>query len=253
MATPRDLDGGREPVSRRLADAWAWMEARGTRAQVDSLKRYGITADKAFGVSMTQLKTLRKQIGRDQELAEVLWKTGWYEARMLAGLIGDPTTISPATMDAWCRDFDSWAVCDNACFWLFDRTPHAWKKVDAWAKRKGEFERRAAFALIASIALHDKHAADDAFVDRLPLIETAASDERNFVKKAVSWALRGMGSRSTGLHTRSVALARRLAESKDKTERWVGKDVLRDLSREIVAKRVAKRATYAAKKPRADK
>jgi 3-methyladenine DNA glycosylase AlkD len=142
-------------------------------------------------------------------------------------------------MDRWCRDFDNWAICDTTCFHLFDRTPHAWRKVEQWARRRDEFVRRAAFALLASLALHDKRAADEPFVRCLPLIERAAGDERNFVRKGVSWALRSIGRRNLGLNTAAVALALRLSASGEPAARWVGKDALRDLTRNATKRRVA--------------
>lgn len=144
-------------------------------------------------------------------------------------------------MDRGCRDFDNWAICDTACFHLFDRTPHAYRKVTQWAGRREEFVRRTAFALAASLALHDRQAPDRAFVPFLRLIQRAADDDRNFVKKGVSWALRGIGSRTAPLHTASVALARRLAKSPDRTARWVGRGALRDLTRPLVRRRIARR------------
>ena len=145
-------------------------------------------------------------------------------------------------MDRWCRDFDSWGICDTVCFHLFDRTPHAFRKVEVWAKRRGEFQKRASFALLASLALHDKKTDDGAFADCLPLIEAAATDGRNFVKKGVSWALRGIGGRSVTLHGAAMELANRLSQSEDATERWIGKDAAKDLSTAATAKRLKRRA-----------
>ena len=195
------------------------------------MARYAIPSDHALGVSVGDIRKLGKELGRNQRLAEALWKTRVYEVRMLACFVADPATITPATMDRWTRDFDNWAICDTACFHLFDRTPHAWKKVALWSRRAAEFERRAAFALIASAALHDKQAPDQEFLRSLTLIERASTDERNFVKKAVSWALRGVGRRNPKLKAKALALARRLAKSSDATARWIGKDAVRDLTR----------------------
>ncbi len=205
------------------------------------MARFGIPNGNAVGIPVVTLRDYGRKLGRNHALAQALWADGLYEARILACFVADPAQVTPAMMDAWCKDFDSWAICDTACFHLFDRVPHAWKKVKAWAKRKPEFEKRAAFALLASLALHDKKATDEPFVDCLPLVETAADDERNFVKKAVSWALRGIGGRSPILHSASLELATRLAASDDSTRRWIGKDALRDLKRPLVAKRVAKK------------
>lgn len=211
--------------------AIAWMERNSTRRDLDNLARFGITATKPIGVSMANMRTLAKKIGRNHELAAGLWDTGRYEARMLATLVDDPERVTAAQMDRWSRDFDNWAICDTACFHLFDRTRHAWKKVDSWAGRRGEQQRRASFALLASLALHDKEAGDEEFLRRLPLIEKGAHDSRNFVKKGVSWALRAIGHRNRRLHAAATELAKRLAASDDATARWVGKDTLRDLGR----------------------
>ena len=203
----------------------------------DGMARYGLPMDRAMGVPVGDIQKLGKRIGRDAKLADGLWKSGWYEARMLTAYVADPSALTPAQMDRWCRDFDNWGICDTLCFALFDRSPHAWKKVHAWAKKKNEFERRASFALLASLAGHDKKAGDDLFLKTFPLIEKAATDDRNFVKKGVSWALRGIGHRNATLHAAAVTLATRLSKSVDPTERWLGKDVLRDLTRPQVTKR----------------
>ena len=140
----------------------------------DGMARYAIPSDNAFGVPVGSIRQYAKSLGRNHELALKLWETGWYEARMLAVFVDDPALVTPAQMDRWCRDFDSWAICDTACFHLFDRTPHAFRKVNQWAGRRDEFVKRAAFALLASIAGHDKTAADAKFESCLQLIEKAA-------------------------------------------------------------------------------
>jgi 3-methyladenine DNA glycosylase AlkD len=203
------------------------------------MARYAIPSERAFGVPMGKIQALAKQLGRDQALADALWETGWYEARMLCAYIGEPARLTVARMDAWCREFDNWAICDTLCFALFDRTPHAWGRVAAWAKRRDEFQRRAAFALLASLALHEKGAGDERYAKSLALIESAATDERNFVKKGVSWALRGVGRRSPALNRDAIALAKRLAASENPAARWIGKDALRELSSAAVQKRLA--------------
>jgi 3-methyladenine DNA glycosylase AlkD len=210
----------------------------GSRKHRDGMARYAIPSDRAFGVPMGKIQALARKLGKSHALAEALWKTGWYEARTLAAYVEVPERVTPAQMDRWCRGFDNWAICDTVCFQLWDRTPHAFAKVRAWADRREEFVRRAAFALLASVALHDRESGDEPFARCLPLVERAASDERNFVKKGVSWALRSVGRRSRGLHAKSVALARRLAESPDAASRWIGKDALRDLTRPAVASRL---------------
>ena len=227
-------------VSHNVEETLAWLERRGSKKNRDGMARYGITAKKAYGVSMATMLGLRKKLGRDHELAIALFRTGWYEARIMASFVAEPERVTPALMDRWARAFDSWAVCDSMCFHLFDRTPHAWRKVHEWARRDEEFVKRASFALIASLTVHDKEAPDSAYLKALPLIEKAASDPRNFVKKAVNWALRSVGKRNAALHAASVAVARRLASFDDAAARWVGKDALRELTGAGVARRLAK-------------
>ena len=223
-----------------VKSALAWLEAQGTARYREQLgTRSAIHTDKAFGTSMPDVKKLAKIIGTDHAFAQALWKSGWYEVKALAAFVADPKLTTPTMMDSWCRDFENWADCDTVCFVLFDKTPHAFTKVKQWAKRKNEFEKRAAFALLASLALHDKKSPDEAFISLLPMTLAAANDERNFVKKGVSWALRAMATRSTLLREAVIDESGKLAASSDPTERWVGKDVLRDVTRPLVAKRVA--------------
>jgi 3-methyladenine DNA glycosylase AlkD len=180
-------------------------------------------------MSVGTIRGIAKPHRKNHALALELWEACIYEARLLAVFVDDPAQVTPAQMDHWCRGFDNWATCDTACFDLFDKTPHAFDAVDRWATLNDEFGRRASFALLASLALHAKKLPDQPFLDRLPLIDAAASDSRNFVKKGVSWALRGVGRRSLALHGASVALAERLA-TKSGSERWIGKDALKDLT-----------------------
>ena len=159
-----------------------------------------------------------------------VWPPGVTVGVTVAVFVAEPERVTPALMDRWCRDFDNWAICDTVCFKLFDQLPHAFGRVEAWANRKDEFQKRAAFALLASLALHNEDAGDQVFKDMLPLIEAAAADERNFVKKGVSWALRAIGGRSTSLKSAATTLSRKLAASEDSTARWIGKDALRSLT-----------------------
>ena len=227
-------------TAERVREALRWLERRGTkRVRDDMLTRYGITAPRAYGVSVGAIQQLAKRLGRDHELAAALWATGWYEARLLAAFVEEPARVTAGQMDRWAGDFDNWGVCDTLCFCLFDRTPHAWRKVSSWSGRRDEFVKRAAFALLASLALHDKQTGDRPFLETLPLIEQAATDERNFVKKGVSWALRSVGRRNPPLHTAALALTHRLAGSDNPTARWVGKDALRDLTSPKLLTRIA--------------
>jgi 3-methyladenine DNA glycosylase AlkD len=228
-------------VDDMVRDALSALERMSTRRDLENLSRFGITARKAYGVSMANLKRLAKRFGRNHALAAALWDTGWYEARMLATLVDEPARVTPAQMERWCGDFDNWGICDTACFMLFDRTPHAWSKVSAWAGRRGEFARRAAFALLACLALHDKEAGDRRFLDGLRLIERAAADDRNFVKKGVSWAIRSIGRRNAALNAATVTVARRLSASESAAARWVGKGAVRELTSPAVRGRLAGR------------
>jgi 3-methyladenine DNA glycosylase AlkD len=211
--------------------ALAWLEKKSTDRDRANLVRFGINAKRAFGVSMANIQALARRLGRSHALAAALWETGRYEARMLAAFVDEPALVTPAQMDRWCRDFDNWGICDTVCFKLFDQSPHAWSKVKAWSRTSDEFGKRASFALLASLAGHDKTSGDRPFLEGLRLIERAASDQRNFVKKGVNWALRRIGTRNAALRDAATEVAQRLAESADPTARWIGKDALRELTR----------------------
>lgn len=235
-------------VAARCARAVAALKARASEATRVGMARYAIPNDNAFGVAMRDVQAVAKTVGRDAELAEALWQTGLYDARMLACYVGEPARITATQMERWIRSIDNWAHCDTACFALFDRTPHAWDKVEQWATRRDEFVRRGAFALLASLSVHDKQAGDAPFLRGLQLIEGAAGDERNFVKKAVNWALRSIGKRNAALHAAAVAVAARLGTASEATPRWIGKHALRELRSAAVTGRIAAKAT-AARKP----
>jgi 3-methyladenine DNA glycosylase AlkD len=213
----------------RVAEAIAALEGKAEARIRNGLGRYGIvTADRVIGVPMGGIQQVGKSLGRDHALAEALWRTGIYEARLLTAYVDDPALVTPGQMDRQARDFDNWGTCDTLCFALFDRTGHAFEMVDRWAGDPAEFVKRGAFALLAGLALHRKKDPDEPFLTRLKLIEAAATDERNFVKKSVSWALRAVGGRkSPTLHAAARELADRLALSPDRISRWVGKDALR--------------------------
>jgi 3-methyladenine DNA glycosylase AlkD len=218
--------------------ALVWLKKRSTRATRQGMARYAIPSHNAYGVTVKDIKALGKQLGRRNDLAMALWDTGVYEARMLASFVADPTLLTSTQMDRWCRDFDSWAICDAMCFNLFDRSPHRWAKAAQWSRSRKEFQKRTAFALLWSLSVHDKHATDEQFIHGLALIEQAAADPRNFVKKAVNMALRAIGKRNQKLNSAAVVLARRLSDSDDPTARWVGKDALRELTSPSVIKRL---------------
>lgn len=220
----------------------AWLRRRGTRANVKGMARFGITSPKAFGVSMETMRPLVKSLGRDHALAAALWKTGWHEARIVASLIDEPERVTPAQMNRWARAFNNWAVCDSVCFHLFDRTPHAWQQAGQWSRDESEFIKRAAFVLMAGLAVHDRTTPDPPFVRLLPIIERGATDDRNFVKKAVNWALRQIGKRNITLNGAAITMAQRLTTADHAAPRWVGKDALRELTSPAVQKRLADRA-----------
>ena len=220
-------------LAHRTAAELTWLRSRGSRKNVAGMARFGIVATKIFGISVADLRARARIIGRDHALAQKLWATGWYEARLLAAFVDDPAKVTVGQMNRWMRSFENWADCDTTCFHLFDKTPYAWGRIRAWSTRRREIEKRAAFALIASVAAHDRAAPDAPFARALTLIVREAHDPRNYVKKGVSWALRCIGHRSPALHAKAMAVARRLADSHNAAERWVGKDAIRDLSRKM--------------------
>jgi 3-methyladenine DNA glycosylase AlkD len=205
------------------------------------MARYAIPSDRALGVPVGTVMKMGKALAPNHALAQALWDTGIYEARLMASFVDDPAKVTSVQMDRWCREFDNWAVCDTVCFKLFDRVPHAWSKVEPWSRLRGETSRRAAFVLLACLALHDKEAKDAAFLRTLSLIERGAADERNFVKKAVNWALRAIGGRNAALNAAAIVVARRLAESAEAAPRWVGKDALRGLTSPAMTRRLSGR------------
>jgi 3-methyladenine DNA glycosylase AlkD len=231
-----------EAPKANVRDVLAQLERLGTRATRDGMARYGIEARQAFGVPMGALLTLSKRLGRDHDLSLALWESGWYEARLLASLVGDPARVTRRQMNAWAASFENWGDCDTVCFKLFDQSPFAWEKARQWSASPRELVKRGGFVLMACLAGHDKTASDDRFRAFLPLIEQGARDERNFVKKGVSWALRGIGRRSLGLHKEAVAVAERLARSEEASCRWIGKDAVRELSSATVRAQLARRA-----------
>ena len=209
----------------------------------DMSQRYNIQTNKAFGVSMSNIQKVAKPLGQSHELAAALWETGWYEARMLTSFVDEPDRVTAVQMDRWARDFDNWGIVDTLCFNLFDRTTHAWSKVAIWCKREDEFVKRAGFALLWSLTVHDKESDDEPFLQGLVFVLRGAYDERHFVKKAVNMALRAVGKRNLALNKAAITVARRLAESTNVAARWVGKDALRELTSPSVTKRLEVKRT----------
>ena len=238
MTMGKPVKGTPPRLAEQVQSALDGLKRHSSKATLAGMARYAIPSEHAYGVAMKDIKALGKTLGRQHALACALWDTGVYEARMLASFVADPAQLTSAQMDRWCRDFDNWAYCDAMSFNLFDRTPHAWDKVAQWSRKRGEFEKRTAFALLWSLTVHDKTAGNEPFLKGLALIEREAFDERNFVKKAVNMALRAIGKRNRALNAAAVAVARRLASSEDATARWIGKDALRELTSPAVAKRL---------------
>lgn len=229
------------PVAAEAGAILAELRSLGSEEGRAGMARFGINTEKAFGVSMAATRPLARKYKRRRDLADALWASGFHEARILAVLIDDPKLVTRRQMDAWAAEFNSWDLCDQACMKLFAKTPYAAEKIAKWAKDKREFVRRAAFATIAGYTIAAKKAADNEFLTFLPLIEARATDPRNFVKKAVNWALRQIGKRNTRLHAPALALARKLAASDDKTARWIGKDAVKELSDPVKIARIKAR------------
>ncbi|MBL8055116.1 MAG: DNA alkylation repair protein [Anaerolineales bacterium] len=213
-----------------LADALAMIQAQARPAEVAGMARFGMAAEGRLGLSVPAMRRIAKTLGPDHGLALKLWRAGSPEARMVASMIADPERLTERQMDAWVKDFNSWDVCDQVCQNLFERSPYAWRKVRAWARREEEFVKRAAFALIACLAWHDREAGDERFLQMLPLIKRAAPDERNFVKKAVNWALRNIGKRNRALNRAALAAARELGQSEARAARWIAANAVRELT-----------------------
>jgi 3-methyladenine DNA glycosylase AlkD len=205
---------------------------------VAGMARYGINTANTYGISIYTLRPMAKEIGMDHALAEQLWSSGIHEARILASMIDDPAKVTQEQMEGWVKDFDSWDVCDQVCSNLFDKTELAHHKATEWSHREEEFVKRAAFALMAALAIHDRQAPDESFKLFFPLIRLQATDGRNYVRKAVNWALRNIGKRNISLNRTAVATARDLMETSSKPARWVASDALRELTSEKVQKRL---------------
>ena len=210
---------------------------------VEGMARYGINPKNNLGISIYKLRPLAKEIGKNHELSLKLWNSGIHDARLLAVFLDDPSDVTEEQMDSWAKDFDSWDVCDQACTSLFDLTPHAWKKVFEWAERDEEFVKRGAFSIIAGLAVHDKEASDEKFEQFASIIIKHANDERNYVKKAVNWALRNIGKRNLMLNKKMIELSREIKKINSKSARWIANDAIRELTSEKVKQKLKKKRT----------
>jgi len=214
------------------------LKSQANPANVAGMARFGINPANTLGISVPVLRSLAKEIGRDHELAQALWASGVHEARILAAFIDDSRQVTMEQMDRWAADFDSWDVCDQVCGNLFDRTPFAYDKATEWSAREAEFVRRAAFSLMASLAVHDKKAEDGRFEAFFPLIVGASTDERNYVRKAVNWALRQVGKRSRRLNAEAIEVAREISKIDSKAARWIAADALKELTSDKIRAKV---------------
>lgn len=222
------------------------LRSLGSVESVEGMQRFGIVTTKAFGIATPVLKQFAREVKKTvlnrHSLAGELWDTGIYEARSVAFLIDDPKQVTPEQMDSWARDFDNWATVDGACGYLFCRTAYAYAKAFQWSDEDAEFVKRAGFSMMAYLAVHDKKAPDGKLLQFLPIIEKHADDERNFVKKAVNWALRQIGKRSRELHEPAIETAKRIARQDSKSARWIAADALRELRSEKVIERLERKA-----------
>ena len=220
------------------------LRKHGDRRNVEGMVRFGITSAKAFGVPAPVIRSIAKSVGKNHELALLLWKTGILEARILSGLVGDPARVTRALMNTWVKDLDNWAVCDGICGCLFDKTPWAYTMAKRWSTRNEEFVKRAGFVMMASLAVHDKKAPDDPFLDFLPLIVRGSTDARNFVKKGVNWALRQIGKRNEQLNAVAIKTAERIHAIDSPSARWIASDAIRELRSDAVHRRIRRKQHF---------
>ena len=220
----------------------AKLKSKSNPANMAGMARFGINPKNTLGISIPFLRTYAKKIGKDHALAQKLWDSGIHEARLLAGFIDDPKQVTERQMERWVKDFDSWDICDQACSNLFDRTPYAHAKAIEWSKRKEEFVKRAGFVLMAALAVHDKKAGDEAFLRFLPIIRRESADGRNFVRKAVNWALRQIGKRNLHLNTQALKAAKEIQRLDSKSAKWIAADAIRELESPAVTGRLRQHA-----------
>ena len=214
------------------------LKSKSRSDRLEGMARYGIKTDNRLGVSIPDIRKIAKDFGKNHEIALELWKTGYADAKITAALIDEPEKVTETQMGEWVMGIDSWDVCDQICMNLFDKTPYAWKKIIDWSERNEEFVKRTAFSLLACLACHDKHADDNKFIEYFPLIKKNASDDRNYVKKAVSWSLRHIGKRNLNLHKAALKLADEIKQIDSKSAKWIGSDVVRDLNSDSTLRRL---------------
>jgi len=209
---------------------------------VERMAQFGINPKNTYGVSIPNLRKMAKEIGKNHSLAQQLWNSKIHEGRILASMIDKPNQVTEEQMDKWIKDFDSWDVCDECCMNLFSRTPIAWEKAIEWAKRKREFEKRAGFVLMACLAWHDKESPDEKFLVFLPAIKREADDDRNYVKKAINWALRNIGKRNLNLNKKAIETAKEIQKTGSKSAKWIAQDAIRELTGAATQKRLREKS-----------
>lgn len=210
------------------------LQSKAKPDQLEGMAKYGMTVERRLGVSVPDMRKLAKEVGKNHKLALELWKTGIAEARMVAAMVAEPDKLTEEQMEDWVKDINSWDVCDQVCMNLFEKTRLAWKKIVDWSEREEEFIKRTAFSLMACLAWHDKQASDGKFIELLPVIIRGATDNRNFVKKAVNWALRNIGKRNLTLNEAAINTAKQIQRLDSKAARWVASDAIRELKSEAV-------------------
>ena len=220
-----------------IAEIVAFLDENRNDSNLPGMARYGINTQQAYGIPMPVLRRVAKKIGIDHQAARHLYRTGIHEAKILAALVDDPARASLTQMEEWAKGFDSWDVTDQVCTILFDKTRHSWTKAIQWSGRQAEYEKRAAYSIMAGLAVHDAASPDRSFSDLYPIIIAGATDERNYVKKAVSWALRNIGKRSSRLNMSAIHVAERLLKTASKSARGIGSDVLRELKGKTARRR----------------
>jgi 3-methyladenine DNA glycosylase AlkD len=224
----------KEETMASVKDVLDRLQSKAQPEQLKGMAKYGMTIEQRLGVSVPDMRKLAKEIGRDHKLALDLWRTGIAEARIVAGMVGDPAKLTEEQMEEWVKGINSWDVCDQVCMNLFEKNRLAWKKIGDWSEREEEFVKRTAFSLIACLAWHDKKASDEKFIELLPVIIRGATDERNFVKKAVNWALRNIGKRNLKLNEAAINTAKEIQRFDSKAARWIAGDAIRELESDAI-------------------
>jgi 3-methyladenine DNA glycosylase AlkD len=214
------------------------LSAKAKSDQLEGMSRFGIVGDQRMGVSVPDMRKIAKDIGKDHQLALELWDTGIPEAMIVAGMVAEPDKLTETQMEDWVVDINSWDICDQVCMNLFEKTPLAEKKIYDWSEREEEFVKRTAYALIACLAWHDKAAGDEEFIKFFPVLKQGSTDDRNYVKKAVSWALRNIGKRNLALNRAAVEVAQEIQGIDSKSARWIASDAIRELESEKIQGRL---------------